>query len=938
MAAGPGVTGIEGWRVALLLVGFIVVTLSFEGVIDHVEKRLKKRKGLLTAFRALKNELLYLGFLSLLLSVTQEYLAMICIPQTAGSSYYKYKLNYDLKDHCAEGKEPLWPVSVQHETHYFIFAVAVTHILYCALTIALTLHKVGTWRPWEEEALAESKSGSGDVKVMQETVSRSLIRSMCTSALAAMSRQRSALDLAARVQALATSLAAQFRVSVSQPMYHNVRLMFIEKMGLTYDFDFHALVTNGMENQLAHVVHASWPLWMIAVVFLVLPTPSYVTFWSYGVVMLLMLVVGAKLVSVTALLGMQVAIKYGDSVLFGRMDLEPRAALVRARPARRRRMSLSQLADSLGDAVDGADGGPGGADADGDGGPGGDDDDGGGAAGAVSAGGGAHVLDEALPAGAGAEVAAQVAAITALTCREEALNLLRTMAAKPLLPDSPSPSLAPAPLPPPPELLLEPSDANAAAAVASTPAGVSTATGAAAGTPTLLPSPSLMLGIAPPRWGPPPPAAAAAAAAPPPLPGLPPARSAPKKKKSKHPPPVRLPPPPPPPPLAALLTDIRPLSPVLHIAAGAGGGAAAAAAVTATPVSPYSPPTSTLPSPLPTTVKPQSVSGDVAILVLGPGSEEPAAAAAAAADAVPAAAAATDARPSADSGRAALAASVRPHSAARPASATRPGSGAAAVPLSLLLPSPGAGAGAAAGSSAAALAVRPGSRGLNAVAAAASWANATARRNASRPSAGLMLCGVATSRATTALEQMEEALAIAATAVEMSAAQQPEQSTSPSSSSAAAATAASGGALGLLASSSSDRRPSTPSTVTGFLASLRQSRAAARAAADNSRHLVDGARSTDAVDGAQANSPRHLPQPGSRLAATLTRMAGAQLMSPTAAAAASGCCCCCRQQQQQQPPQPAGAARPPLTPPPPPPPPQVPRPPPPPPPTRRRRK
>lgn len=76
MAAGPGVTGIEGWRVALLLVGFIVVTLSFEGLIDHVEKRLKKRKGLLTAFRALKNELLYLGFLSLLLSVTQVRIAV----------------------------------------------------------------------------------------------------------------------------------------------------------------------------------------------------------------------------------------------------------------------------------------------------------------------------------------------------------------------------------------------------------------------------------------------------------------------------------------------------------------------------------------------------------------------------------------------------------------------------------------------------------------------------------------------------------------------------------------------------------------------------------------------------------------------------------------------------------------------------------------------
>jgi hypothetical protein len=32
--------------------------------------------------------------------------------------------------------------SLQHETHYFIFAVAVTHIVYCSITIALTLRKV----------------------------------------------------------------------------------------------------------------------------------------------------------------------------------------------------------------------------------------------------------------------------------------------------------------------------------------------------------------------------------------------------------------------------------------------------------------------------------------------------------------------------------------------------------------------------------------------------------------------------------------------------------------------------------------------------------------------------------------------------------------------------------------------------------------------------
>lgn len=56
---------------ALLLVGFVLVTITFEQIIEFIEHHLKKRKGLLSAFRALKNELLYLGTLSLLLTVFQ---------------------------------------------------------------------------------------------------------------------------------------------------------------------------------------------------------------------------------------------------------------------------------------------------------------------------------------------------------------------------------------------------------------------------------------------------------------------------------------------------------------------------------------------------------------------------------------------------------------------------------------------------------------------------------------------------------------------------------------------------------------------------------------------------------------------------------------------------------------------------------------------------
>lgn len=79
---------------------------------------------------------------------------------------------------------------------------------------------------------------------------RSLVHAMTHSSVAALEDRadgaRSALRTAlSRLSSLAAGLAVQFRVSVSHPMYHNVRLMFIEKMGLAYDFDFHRLVTSG---------------------------------------------------------------------------------------------------------------------------------------------------------------------------------------------------------------------------------------------------------------------------------------------------------------------------------------------------------------------------------------------------------------------------------------------------------------------------------------------------------------------------------------------------------------------------------------------------------------------------------------------------------------------------------------------------------------------
>ena len=53
---------------------------------------------------------------------------------------------------CPPGQEQLWSPKLQHETHLFLFAIAITHITYSTLTLVLSKlivrgASVSHWRP-----------------------------------------------------------------------------------------------------------------------------------------------------------------------------------------------------------------------------------------------------------------------------------------------------------------------------------------------------------------------------------------------------------------------------------------------------------------------------------------------------------------------------------------------------------------------------------------------------------------------------------------------------------------------------------------------------------------------------------------------------------------------------------------------------------------------
>ncbi|EFJ42245.1 hypothetical protein VOLCADRAFT_107337 [Volvox carteri f. nagariensis] len=302
-------TIVEGWRMALLLLAFATVTFILEKAAHGLEHIFKKQRGLAIGLEHIKNELLCVGSISLLLSAFQNLLAQICIPLSKVSVYTDRRrrlLAGGAETYCQPYKQSLWPVSLQHDTHIFIFVVACTHVVYGTLTVYLTIWRVRSWRKWE--VAAQQQANSMDIKVMKMPA-KWLYRNVGSNS----------------VIHFFLMLLRQYQMSVNQSLYNNARVLFIEKAGLDYKYNFHDVVVRGLEDELMLTLRPEWHLWMIAVVWYAIPPPAYVSFWMYGLGVLMIMLVGGKLVDVLVQISVQVAIKYGDSVVFGRMDENPRA-------------------------------------------------------------------------------------------------------------------------------------------------------------------------------------------------------------------------------------------------------------------------------------------------------------------------------------------------------------------------------------------------------------------------------------------------------------------------------------------------------------------------------------------------------------------------------------------------------------------------------------
>ncbi|KAK1421675.1 hypothetical protein QVD17_24199 [Tagetes erecta] len=326
------------WIVAVVCSIMVLISLLAERGLHHLGKFLKRRSqdALYDALQKLQEELMLLGFISLLLTVSQRMISKICIPTHLANymlpckreettttkhldlmSYGRHLLAEDLgTQHCAsKGKVPLVSLEGLHQLHIFIFVLAVVHVIFCATTMVLGVAKISEWKRWEDS-----------LKIPDEPAKNSLFhhlhrqhnhnqehhnqhRQFFTQRTIGHYRKLPILRWI-------VSFFKQFYGSVAKSDYVALRTGFIrEHFPGNPNFNFYKYMLRTLEYDFKRIVGISWYLWLFVVVFLLLNISGWYTyFWLSFLPLILLMLVGTHLEHIITILARDVVEKSSDVV------------------------------------------------------------------------------------------------------------------------------------------------------------------------------------------------------------------------------------------------------------------------------------------------------------------------------------------------------------------------------------------------------------------------------------------------------------------------------------------------------------------------------------------------------------------------------------------------------------------------------------------------
>ncbi|KAG5250206.1 MLO protein [Salix suchowensis] len=184
-------------------------------------------------------------------------------------------------DYCSDGKASL--IS-QTGLHIFIFVLAIFHVLYSVVTMALAQAKMKKWKAWEEETSSLEYQFTNDPTRFRLARQTSFVR------------RHSGISAAPGIKWI-VAFFRQFTGSVTKVDYMTMRHGFINAhFAPNSKFDFHRYIKRCMEDHFKQVVGISMPLWGFCHPLSAADVYRWYTFtWLAVVPLVILLLVGTKL-------------------------------------------------------------------------------------------------------------------------------------------------------------------------------------------------------------------------------------------------------------------------------------------------------------------------------------------------------------------------------------------------------------------------------------------------------------------------------------------------------------------------------------------------------------------------------------------------------------------------------------------------------------------
>ncbi|CAK9327104.1 unnamed protein product [Citrullus colocynthis] len=342
------------WAVAAVCFIFISLSLFLEHLIHLLSNWLKRKRkaALFEAVEKLKSVLMLLGFMSLTLTVTQQPVSKICIPnsvaytmlpcqrelqitanknlemeklrsnqsfswlpekiESSSSSDSSSSSSSSSSDYCtAKGKASLMSQSGMNQLNNFIFVLAMMQILYSVLTMALGRAKMRRWKAWEEETNTLDYQVANDPNrfrlTRQTTFGRRHISSCATPPLLLWTK----------------CFFRQFFRSVAKVDYLTLRHGFISTHvpGNT-SFNFRKYIERSLHDDFKVVVGISPFMWLIVVIFILVDVHGWNAYlWVSFLPLIIVLALGTKLEVIVARLALELQDK--TAVVKGAPMVEP---------------------------------------------------------------------------------------------------------------------------------------------------------------------------------------------------------------------------------------------------------------------------------------------------------------------------------------------------------------------------------------------------------------------------------------------------------------------------------------------------------------------------------------------------------------------------------------------------------------------------------------